>query len=298
MLNRQLRRFGHVFELIGNTPMVRINRLSPNPKVEIYAKLEGVNPMGSMKDRVALRMIKRAEEEGELTSNQTILEATSGNTGISIAWVAALKGYKCVILMPKSGSVERRRTVKALGAKLILASTEKKVIQRARQLAKNPRYFLTDQFANEENWRAHYQTTGEEIWEQTEGRITHFIAGCGTSGTLMGVARRLREHNDRVQIIGVRPSKPIHRQEGLLNPEEYCPEILDEDELDQIIAVEDKDATFYARNLLRKEGLFVGVSSGSVMCGAVRTARELSEGFIVVLFADHGYKYLSTGCFR
>jgi cysteine synthase B len=218
MLNRQLRRFGHVFELIGNTPMVRINSMSPNPKVEIYAKLEGVNPMGSMKDRVALRMIKRAEEEGELTSNKTILEATSGNTGISIAWVAALKGYKCVILMPKSSSVERRRTVRALGAKLILASTEKEVIQKARQLAKNPRYFLTDQFANEENWRAHYQTTGEEIWEQTEGRITHFIAGCGTSGTLMGVARRLREHNDRVHIIGVRSSTLNHRQEGLLNP--------------------------------------------------------------------------------
>jgi cysteine synthase len=200
--------------------------------------------------------------------------------------------------MPKSASVERRRIVKALGAKLILASTEREVIQKARQLAKNSKYFLTDQFANDENWRAHYHTTGKEIWEQTEGRITHFIAGCGTSGTLMGVARRLREHNDKVQIIGVRPSKLNHRQEGLLNPEEYYPEILDEDKIDQMITVEDKDATFYARHLLRKEGLFVGVSSGSVMSGAVRTAKELNEGVIVVLFADHGYKYLSTGCFR
>ena len=284
--------------MIGNTPMVQINNLNPNPKVEIYAKIEAVNPMGSMKDRVALRMIKQAEEKGELTSNKTILEATSGNTGISLAWVAALKGYKCVILMPKSASVERRRIVKALGAKLILASTEREVIQKAKQLAKNSKYFLTDQFANDENWRAHYQTTGEEIWEQTEGRITHFIAGCGTSGTLMGVARRLREHNNKVQIIGVRPSKSNHRQEGLLNPKEYYPEILDENEIDQLITVEDKDAIFYVRNLLQKEGLFVGVSSGSVMCGAVRIAKQLSRGVIVVLFADHGYKYLSTGCFR
>jgi cysteine synthase len=298
MWNREMKTFRHVFELIGNTPTVRISKLSPNPKVEIYAKLEGFNPMGSMKDRIALRMIKRAEEEGTLTKNKTIVEATSGNTGISVAWVAAIKGYKCVILMPKSASVERRRIMKALGAKLILASTEKEVIEKARHLAKNPKYFLTDQFANEENWRAHYQTTGEEIWEQTEGKITHFVAGCGTSGTLMGVARRLREHNSKVQVIGVQPSKPKHRQEGLLNPEEYCPEILNRDYLDRMITVEDEDAAAYTRSLLRNEGLFVGVSSGSAMCGAVQLAGELIEGFIVVLFADHGYKYLSTECFR
>jgi len=293
-----LKRFGHVFDLIGNTPMVRINNMSPNPKVEIYAKLEGVNPMGSMKDRIALRMINRAEEEGLLTKNQTILEATSGNTGISVAWVAALKGYKCVILMPRSASIERRLIMKALGARLMLASTEKDVIQKARQLAKNPKYFLTDQFANEENWKAHYETTAKEIWEQTEGKLTHFVAGCGTSGTLMGVARKLREYTGGVKIIGVQPSKPDHKQEGLLNAEEYCPEIFNRNELDRIIIVEDKDAAVYTRSLLQKEGLFVGVSSGSAMCGAVQAAKELNEGFIVVLFADHGYKYLSTACFR
>lgn len=297
MWNREVKRYGHVFELIGNTPMVRINRMSPNPNVEIYAKLEGFNPMGSVKDRIALQMIQRAEEEGTLTRSKMILEATSGNTGISVAWVAALKGYECVVLMPRSASVERRKIMKALGARMILAPTEKEVIEKARELAKNPRYFLTDQFANEENWRAHYQTTGEEIWEQTEGRITHFVAGCGTSGTLMGVARKLKEHNYKVQIIGVRPSEPDHKQQGLLNQREFCPELLDVDELDEIVTVEDDDATEYTRALLVKEGLFVGISSGSAMYGAVQKAKELKEGLIVVLFADHGFKYLSTGCF-
>ena len=292
-----MRRFRHVFELIGNTPMVRINNMNPNPNVEIYAKLEWFNPMGSVKDRIALQMIRRAENEGVLTKEKMILEATSGNTGISVAWVAAMKGYKCVIIMPKSASLERRKIMKALGAKLILAPTEKEVIQRARELAKNPRYFLTDQFANEENWKVHYQTTGEEIWEQTDGKITHFVAGCGTSGTLMGVARKLKEHNQRVQIIGVRPSSPNHKQQGLLNPKEFCPELLDPDELDQIIIVKDEDAFTSTRSLLAKEGLFAGISSGSAMYGAILKAREIKEGLIVVLFADHGFKYLSTGCF-
>ncbi len=188
--------------------------------------------------------------------------------------------------------------MRALGAKLILANTEREVIEKARLLARNPKYFLTDQFANEENWRAHYETTGEEVWKQTEGRVTHFVAGCGTSGTLMGVARRLKEYNESVKIVGVQPSKPDHKQEGLLNAEEFCPEILNKDELDRVISVEDKDAIACMRLLLKKEGLFVGPSSGSAMCGAARVARELDKGFIVVLFADHGYKYLSTGCFR
>ncbi len=297
MWNHELKRLGHVFELIGNTPMVRINKMSPNPNVEILAKLEGFNPMGSVKDRIALRMIRRAENEGELTKSKIILEATSGNTGISVAWVAALTGYRCVIIMPKSASFERRKIMKALGAKLILEPTEKEVIKRARELARNPKYFLTDQFANEENWRAHYETTGVEIWEQTEGKVTHFVAGCGTSGTLMGVARKLREHNRRIQIIGVRPSSPDHGQQGLLNPKEFCPELLDPDELNEIISVKDEDAVVCTRELLLKEGLFVGISSGSVMYGALIKARKIEKGLIVVLFADHGFKYLSTRCF-
>jgi cysteine synthase len=187
-----VRRVNHVFELIGKTPMVKINKWNPNPNVEIYAKLEWFNPMGSLKDRIALPMIERAEESGKLTKDKVILEATSGNTGISIAWAATLKGYKCVIVMPKFVSVERRKILRALGAKLVFVSTEAEVVEKAREMARDPKYFMTDQFANEENWKAQYKTTGQEIWEQTDGKITHFVAGIGTSGTLMGVARRLK----------------------------------------------------------------------------------------------------------
>jgi len=292
-----MKRVAHVFELIGNTPLVRINKMNHNPKVEIYAKLEGFNPMGSLKDRIALRMIEKAENDGRLTRDKTILEATSGNTGISVAWVAALKGYKCLIVMPEFVSVERRKILKALGAELVLVQDEPALVPRAREIAEDPRFFMTDQFFNEENWKAHYETTGKEIWEQTEGKITHFVAGIGTSGTLMGVARRLKEFNLDIQIIGVQPSRPGHRQEGLLNLEEFHPEIFDPDELDEMIMVDDEAAFRTARDVLLKEGLFVGISSGATMYGAVVKARQLEEGMIVTLFGDHGFKYLSTKVF-
>lgn len=292
-----MKRVSHIFELIGETPIVRINKMNPNPNVEIYAKLEGFNPMGSLKDRIALQMIERAEEEGKLTKDKIVLEATSGNTGISVAWVATLKGYKCVIVMPEFVSVERRQILKALGAELVFVSTEAELVEKAREIAKNPRYFMTDQFANEENWKVHYQTTGEEIWKQTNGKITHFVAGIGTSGTLMGVARKLKEYNRNVQIIGVQPSHPGNKQQGLVNLQELRPEIFSLDEVDEMIMVEDEDAFKTARDLFLKEGLFVGISSGSAMCGAVRKAREIKEGLIVTLFGDHGFKYLSTNLF-
>jgi cysteine synthase len=253
--------------------------------------------MGSLKDRIALPMIERAEESGKLTKDKIILEATSGNTGISLAWAATLKGYKCVIVMPKFVSVERRRILKALGAKLVFVSTEAEVVGKAREMAKNPKYFMTDQCANEENWKAHYKTTGQEIWEQTEGKITHFVAGLGTSGTLMGVARRLREYNPKIKIIGVQPSRPGHNQQGLLNLEEFKPEIFNPEKIDETIMVDDEDAFKTARELFLKEGLFVGISSGSAMCGAIRKAKELEEGLIVTICGDHGFKYLSTKLF-
>jgi len=292
-----MKKVSHIFELVGETPIVRINKMNPNPNVEIYAKLEGFNPMGSLKDRIALRMIERAEEEGKLTKDKMILEATSGNTGISVAWVAALKGYKCVIVMPEFVSIERRQILKALGAELVFVSTEAELVEKAREIAKDPRYFMTNQFANEENWKAHYQTTGEEIWKQTNGKITHFVAGIGTSGTLMGVAKKLKEHNRNVQIIGVQPSRPGNKQQGLLNLQEFRPEIFSPDELDEMIMVEDEDAFKTARELFLKEGLFVGISSGSAMCGAVRKAKEIKDGLIVTLSGDHGFKYLSTNLF-
>jgi cysteine synthase B len=292
-----MKRVNHIFELIGNTPMVKINKMNPNPHVEIYAKLEGFNPMGSLKDRIALRMIEKAEEEGKLTKDKTILEATSGNTGISIAWVAALKGYKCEIVMPQSVSDERRKILNALGAKSFFAPTETAAIETAREKAKNPQYFLTDQFANEMNWKTHYETTGEEIWKQTKGEITHFVAGIGTSGTIMGTARKLREHKKSIQIIGVQPSHPHNKQQGLLNLQQFCPEICKHEEIDEMIMVDDEDAFKTARELLLKEGLFVGISSGSTMQAAIQTAKKISHGLIVTIFGDHGFKYLSTNLF-
>jgi cysteine synthase len=292
-----LRRVDHIFALIGKTPLVRINKVNPNPNVDIYAKLEGFNPMGSVKDRIALSMINKAEENGELTKGKIILEATSGNTGISVAWVAALKGYKCVMVMPQSASVERRKIMKALGAKLIFASTEAKVIKKAREMSKNRRYFMTDQFANDENWRTHYQTTGQEIWEQTDGKITHFVAGIGTSGTLMGIAKRLREYNRNIQIIGVQPSCLANGQQGLVCLKEFRPEILNTELVNEIITVDDEDAYKTTRKLFLEEGLFVGVSSGSVMYGAIQKAKKMKEGLIVTVLADSGFKYLSTGLF-
>jgi cysteine synthase len=277
--------------------MVKINNLNPNPNVEIFAKLEGFNPMGSLKDRIALPMITRAEEEGELTKDQIIVEATSGNTGISVAWVAALKGYKCIIVLPESASTERKKILKALDAEVIVTSTEAESVEKARELAKDPRYFMTDQFVNECNWKAHYDVTSEEIWEQTEGKITHFVAGIGTSGTLMGVGKRLREIHRSIQIVGVEPSRPNHRQEGLLCLDAFCPEIFNRDDIDEIILVDDKDAFQTARDLFLREGLFVGISSGSTMYGAIRKANEIDEGFIVAPFGDDGFKYLSTDLF-
>ncbi len=293
-----MKRADNIFELIGKTPIVRINRLNPNPKAEIYAKLEGFNPTGSLKDRIALRMIEKGEKEGKLTKDKTILEATSGNTGISVAWVAALKGYSCLIVLPQSVSDERKKMLKAFGANLIFVSSEVEAVKKAREMAKDEKYFMPDQFSNKANWIAHYETTGQEIWEQTDGKITHFVAGIGTSGTIMGVARKLREFNKDIEIIGVQPCNRGKRQEGLLNLEKFRPEICKIDELNELITVEDEDASKMARNLLLKEGLLVGISSGSAMWGAVQKAMEIDKGLIVTIFGDHCFKYLSTSLFE
>ncbi len=292
-----MHRASHIFDLIGQTPMVRINKMNPNPNVEIYAKLEWFNPMGSLKDRIALSMIEKAEEEGKLTKDKVILEATSGNTGISVAWVAALKGYKCLIVLPNSVSEERKKILKALGAELFFVSSEAEAVKTARAKAKNTQYFMTDQFANEMNWKTHYETTGEEIWKQTEGKITHFVAGIGTSGTIMGVARKLKELKKSIQIVGVQPSRPHNKQQGLINLQEFCPEICKHDEVDEMVMVDDEDAFRTARALLLQEGLFAGISSGSTMWCAIQKAKAIKQGLIVTVFGDHGFKYLSTNLF-
>jgi cysteine synthase len=285
----------HVFELIGQTPLVKINKINPNANVEIYAKIEWFNPMGSLKDRIALSMIEKAEQEKKLTKGKIILEATSGNTGIALAWVAALKGYKCVIIMPKNVSEERKKILDLLGAVSIFTESETEAILKAREMAKDPQYVMTDQFSNEINWKTHYQTTAQEVWEQTKGKITHFVAGIGTSGTIIGVGRRLKELNPKIQIIGVQPSKAHSKQQGLLNLKEFCPEICRVNEVvDEMIMVDDADAFNTTRDLIIKEGLFAGISSGSAVYGALQKAREIKEGLIVVVLGDHAFKYLST----
>ena len=291
----------NILEAIGNTPLVRINHLCPNPKVTIAAKLEGDNPGGSVKDRPALYMIEMAEKSGQLTKDKIILEPTSGNTGIGLAMVAAVKGYKLIVTMSEWMSMERRKTLSAFGAEIVLTQGDKGTdgaIDKAHEMYNaNPDiYFMPNQFANENNFMAHY-TTAAEIWQQTEGKITHFVAGMGTTGTLMGISRRLKEFNPDIRIIGVEPNMK-HKVQGLKNMEEArVPEIYDIGRLDKKFRISDEDSFAMARMLARHEGIFSGISSGAAMHIAVEVAKELDEGLIVVIIPDRGDKYLSTDLF-
>jgi cysteine synthase B len=291
-----------VLECIGNTPLVRIEGLNPNPSVELYAKLEGNNPGGSVKDRIALFMVRRAEDEGLLTREKIILEATSGNTGIGLAMVAAARRYRVKLTMPGCVSVERRRVLEALGAELILSpadeGTDGAIRLAHKILGEDPgRYFMPNQFSNESNVRAHYETTGREVWEQTSGRVTHFVAGMGTTGTLMGVSRRLKEYNPSVRIIGAEPVLG-HRIQGLKNmTEAIVPAIFRPEALDGRVIINDDEAFDTTRNLALKEGIFVGMSSGAAMYAALRTSSEIASGVIVVVLPDRGDRYLSTSLF-
>lgn len=291
-----------ILDAIGNTPLVRVDNINPNPKVTIYAKLEGNNPGGSIKDRTALYMVEAAEREGKLTRDKIILEATSGNTGIGLAMVAAAKRYRCKLVMPACVSVERRKVLEAFGAELILSPANEATdgaIRLAHQIfAETPeRYFMPNQFDNPANILAHYETTGKEIIEQTGGLITHFVAGMGTTGTLMGVGRRLREFNPHIRVVGVEPVKG-HRVQGLKNMEEaIVPQIYSPGDLDERIVVNDEEAFDTTRKLALQEGIFVGMSSGAAMNAAIRKSSELAEGVIVVIFPDRGDRYLSTSLF-
>lgn len=290
-----------VLSCIGNTPLVSIDT-NPNPRVRIYGKLEGINPGGSVKDRTALYMIETAEKEGKLSHEKIILEATSGNTGIGLAMVASAKKYRVKLTMPACVSIERRRILEAFGAELILSppdeGTDGAIRLAHRILAEDPeKYFMPNQFDNEANVLAHYETTGKEIIEQTRGEITHFVAGMGTTGTLMGVSRRLKEYNRDIQIIGVEPVLH-HRIQGLKNMSESIrPKIFDENRLDERYLVNDEEAFDTTRMLAVKEGLFVGMSSGAAMHIALRKSSELREGVIVVILPDRGDRYLSTSLF-
>ena len=291
-----------ILDAIGNTPLVEIKNLNPNPQVKILAKLEYFNPGGSIKDRAALYMIENGEKSGELTPGKTVIEATSGNTGIGLALVCSVKGYKLLLTMSESASVERQKILKARGAEILLTpghlGTDGAIEEVYRLARENPEsYFMADQFNNPANWQAHYFGTAVEIWEQTGGKISTVVATLGTSGTLMGLERRLKEYNPDIQIIGVEPYLG-HKIQGLKNMKEaYRPEIFEKNRLDQIVNIDDEEAFEMTRKLAKQEGLFVGMSSGAAMVIAQKQAEKMAEGMIVVIFPDGGERYLSTPLF-
>jgi len=291
-----------ILNSIGNTPIVEIRKLNPNPDVRILAKLESFNPGGSIKDRAALSMIEAGEKSGELAAGKTVIEATSGNTGIGLAMVCSVKGYQLLLTMSENASVERQKILKALGADLLLTPGHNGTdgaIEEAYQLSreKPDQYFIPDQFNNPANWQAHYERTAVEIWNQTKGEITTFVATMGTGGTLMGSSRRLKEFNPDIKIVGVEPYFG-HKIQGLKNMKEsYRPEIYEKGRLDEKINVDDDEAFEMTRRLAKEEGLFVGMSSGAAMAIAVKKSKTMSTGTIVVILPDGGERYLSTSLF-
>lgn len=291
-----------ILDSIGNTPLVKLESLNANPDVGIFAKLEGNNPGGSVKDRIAFSMIRDAEQAGRIKKGDTILEATSGNTGIGLAMVGAALRYKVVLVMPECVSLERRKILEALGAELILSPGNRGTdgaIKLARRMLEESRggYFMPNQFDNPANIQAHYDTTGPEIIEQTKGAVDVFVAGMGTTGTLMGAGRRLREFNRKIRVVGVEPILG-HKVQGLKNMKEsIVPKIFDPSFPDEIVNVNDEDAFQTTRRLALEEGIFVGMSSGAAVCGALRMAERINQGTIVAVLPDRGDRYLSTALF-
>lgn len=290
-------------DVIGNTPLVRLQRVLPPEQSRgnvILAKLEGNNPAGSVKDRPAISMIRRAEERGEVKPGDTLIEATSGNTGIALAMAAAMRGYRMVLIMPEDLSVERAQTMKAFGAELILTPRSggmEYARDLAEQMQRDGKGRVLDQFANEDNPRIHYETTGPEIWRDTGGRITHFVSAMGTTGTITGVSRFLREKNAGVRIVGAQPAEGS-RIPGIRKwPEAYMPKIYDASAVDELVLVSQPDAEDMARRLAREEGLFGGISAAGACWVALQLARRVENATIVFVVCDRGDRYLSTGVF-
>jgi len=293
--------FKPIEAFVGNTPLVQLKRIPGNTSNTLLVKLEGNNPAGSVKDRPALSMIARAEARGDIRPGDTLIEATSGNTGIALAMAAAMKGYKMVLVMPENQSLERRQTMRAFGAELILTPKQGSM-EMARDVAMRMqaegRGKVLNQFANPDNPQAHYEGTGPEIWRDTEGRITHFVSSMGTTGTIMGTSRFLKQQNPAIQIIGVQP------EEGSQIPgirkwsPEYMPEIYDPARVDQLLYVAQQDAEIMTRRLAEEEGIFAGVSSGGALHVALQLAQQLSNAVIVSIACDRGDRYLSTGVFK
>ncbi|MFC1919463.1 PLP-dependent cysteine synthase family protein [Chloroflexota bacterium] len=292
-----------ILSAIGNTPLVELNNLITNPRVKAFAKLEGSNPGGSVKDRPAYFMIKKAEESGELTRDKVILEPTSGNMGIALAMIASVKGYRVKLFMPECVTMERQHTLEAYGAEVILTPAKESTdgaIRRAQQAYEESpsAYYMPNQFDNENNVLAHYETTGPEVLSQTNGEVDVFIAGMGTSGTLMGAGKYLKEYKPGIRIVGVEPTQG-HAIQGLKNmTESIVPGIYHEEQLDEKVIIPDGEALEMSKVLTQTEGIFVGMSSGAAMAGAIRIAGEMDSGIIVVLLPDRGDRYLSSTLFR
>jgi cysteine synthase B len=287
-------------QFVGNTPLVRLQRIPGRTSNTILAKLEGNNPAGSVKDRPAMAMVLGAERRGEIKPGDTLIEATSGNTGIALAMAAAIRGYRMILVMPEHLSVERRQTMAAFGARFVLTA-EKGGMELARDTAERMRDagegVILDQFSNPDNPLAHYTGTGPEIWRDTEGRITHFVATMGTTGTLMGCSRFLKERNPAIQVVGVHPA-PGSSVPGIRKwPEEYLPKIFERSRVDRIIEVTQQESEEMARRLAAEEGIFAGISSGGAVAVALRVARDLKNAVIVTIICDRGDRYLSTGVF-
>ncbi len=295
------RHYKTIDQFVGDTPLVRLQRLNPNPSNTILAKLEGDNPAGSVKDRAALNMITEAEKRGEISPGDTLIEATSGNTGIALAMIAAIKGYKMILVMQENLSQERRDAMTAYGAELILVSEEQGMEgarDLANQMSTEKKGTQLNQFSNQDNPKAHLKTTAKEIWQDTNGEITHFVSSMGTTGTIMGVSKYLKKKNPKIQIVGIQPDGDSHIPGIRRWPEGYLPSIFEASRVDTIMDVSQNSAEQTTRDLATQEGIFAGVSSGGAVACAIRLSKKINDAVIVTVICDRGDRYLSTGIFK
>ncbi|MFT4030947.1 MAG: cysteine synthase CysM [Siphonobacter sp.] len=286
-----------LLDFVGNTPLVEINRLNPNPNVTIYGKLEGHNPGGSVKDRPALNMIRSALERGDIKAGMPLIEATSGNTGIALAMIARLYNLDIELVMPKNSTRERVLTMEAFGARVTLLESMEICRDYAQEKSETGTHFQLNQFANPDNYLAHYKTTGPEIWKDTQGKITHFVSSMGTTGTIMGNSLYLKEQNPAIQIVGCQPTEGSSIPGIRRWPEAYLPKIFNPDRVDRIMDISEADAVAMTRQLAKVEGLFAGMSSGGCVSAAIQLAQELESGIIVCIICDKGDRYLSSNLF-
>lgn len=288
---------GNIIDCIGNTPLVEIRKLNPNPGVKIFAKLEGNNPGGSVKDRAALNMIRSAMERGEIKKGTKLIEATSGNTGIALAMIAGIYDLEIELVMPANSTRERTLTMEAFGAQVTLLESIEKCRDYAEEKSAEDGYFMLDQFANPDNYLAHYKTTGPEIWRDTDHQITHFVSSMGTTGSIMGNSMFLKEQNPEIQIVGCQPTEESSIPGIRRWPVEYLPKIFDASRVDRTMDVSQEEASFYTREMTKSEGIFAGMSSGGALACSLKLAAELTSGVIVFIACDRGDRYLSSDLF-